>query len=54
MLCVPIVQKSLEILEQRVPVFIDEARDLVGHLTSVVFDAEISGMLQSLIRWVQL
>lgn len=43
--CLPVIEKSLEVLEQRVPVFVNESGHLVCDLTSVMLDSEIPGML---------
>lgn len=40
-----VIEKSLEVLEQRVPVFVNEPGNLVCYLTSVMLDSEIPGML---------
>lgn len=50
----PVKEKSLEVLEQRVPVFVNEPGHLVSDLTSVMLDSEIPGMLQCLVWRVQL
>jgi len=50
----PVVQKTPEVLEQRVLVLVDESVGAVRHLAGVVQDAEVTSKLQRLLRRIRL
>ena len=50
----PVVQKTPEVLEQRVLVLVDESVGAVRHLAGVVQDAEVTSKLQRLFRRIRL